>query len=116
MSSMCLHTSLYCVLHSPERIDNYAQKEISGVGRKSLYCVCLLLALLLSACGSQSSQGVPPQPLTSDGMIAVEQHPTPTPALQIPSQITTPTPKPATVPPSSPPGSVPTTGTGIAPY
>ena len=88
------------------------------MGRNSLYCVCLLFALLLSACGSKSSQGVPSQPFTSDGMIAVEQHPTPTPALQIPSQITTPTPtpKPATVPPSSPPGTVPTTGTGIAPY
>ena len=87
------------------------------MGRKPLYCACLLLALLLSACGSQqSSQVLPSQPINSDGVIAIEQHPTPTPPLQIPSQITTPTPTVAQTKPSSPPGSIPPTGSGIAPY
>ncbi len=86
------------------------------MGRKPLYCISLLLVLLLSACGSQRSSAVlPSQPLTSDGVISVEQHPTPTPALQIPSQITTPTPVP-TKPPTSPPGNIPPTGSGVAPY
>lgn len=84
------------------------------MGRKSLYCVCLLFVLLLSACGSQQGNAVlPTQPLNSDGVIAVEQHPTPTPGLQIPSQITTPTPVPTQpgVSSSSPPA-----GSGLEPY
>ena len=83
------------------------------MGRKLLYCTGLLLALLLSACGSQQNGAVlPSQPFTSDGVIAIQQKPTPTPGLQIPSQITMPTPVP-TVPASS---SSPPTGSGLEPY
>lgn len=82
------------------------------MGRKPLYCVCLLLVVLVSACGSQQKGAVlPTQPLNSDGVIAIEQHPTPTPALQLPSQITMPTPTP-----TAPPGNIPPTGSGPAPY
>ena len=85
------------------------------MGRKPWYCLCLLLVLLVSACGSQQKSAVlPTQPLNSDGVIAIEQHPTPTPALQLPSQITTPTPVPTK--PTAPPGTIPPAGSGPAPY
>lgn len=89
------------------------------MGRKLLYCVCVVFVLLLSACGSrQTNQVLPSQPLGSNSVISVPEHATPTPVLQLPSQIVTPTPGPSNTqngPTSSPPNT-PTTGSGLAPY
>lgn len=86
------------------------------MGKKPLYCVCLLLILLLSACGSQqTNQVLPSQPISSNSVINLSEHATPTPNIQIPSQIVTPTPGPSQTQPT-PSGSPPPTGSGLAPY
>lgn len=80
--------------------------------RKSGYLIGLLTIALLTACTSgQANQVVPEQPLTSDG-INIKQ-PTPAPSFSIPVQVAT----PHTIPAGpQPPGTVPVTGTGAAPY
>src|SRR6266516_7261978 len=82
------------------------------------YLIGFLMAILLSACGSQqNSQQSPTQPLISDA-VHVEQWPTPTPPIVLPRQVATPTPAPTsqTVPALTPPANIPTAGTGPAPY
>ncbi len=89
------------------------------MGRKSWYLIGLLSIVLLSACGAQrSGQITPAQPLMSDEL-QIQQQPTPTPTLSIQAQVATPTPTP--VPPTHavPPGvptSIPSSGSGFAPY
>ncbi len=86
--------------------------------KKFWYLVSLLLLLpLFAACG-QLSQKLPSQPVTGDNL-AIDLHPTPTPGLSIVQSIATPTPTSVlTAPPASsaPPGNIPTTGSGAAPY
>lgn len=78
------------------------------------YLLLLAFVLVLSGCGAQqSSQVAPSQPISSDGLQAIQQRPSPTPTLTLPMQVTTPTPRPST---SSSAGSIPSTGSGYAPY
>jgi uncharacterized protein YkwD len=65
----------------------------------------LFLIPALAACGGLN-QHLPSQPITSDSL-STTLHPTPTPGLAVPQQITTPTPQPA---------HVPNTSAGPAPY
>jgi uncharacterized protein YkwD len=84
------------------------------VKRKSGFLIGLLVMVLLTACASgQATQVVPEQPLTSDGIII--KQPTPVPSFTIPAQRATPTPRPIDAGPQ-PPGTVPATGVGAAPY
>ncbi len=100
---------------------------IVHVRRKIGVLVSLLIVILIAACkAGQSSQVVPSQPITGDSVQIQEQRVNiTTPAITIPEQVTTPTPRPTSTPrptpkpvPTDPPTSVTTVGTvsGPAPY
>ena len=86
--------------------------------RKIFCCVFgLILALLLSACGTQpnAQQLAPSQPIISDA-VHVPVKPAPTPQISIPSQIVTPTPTKVRTTPGNTPSNFPGSGSGSAPW
>jgi uncharacterized protein YkwD len=86
--------------------------------RKIFCCVFgLILALLLSACGTQpnAQQLAPSQPIISDA-VHVPIKPTQTPQISIPSQIVTPTPIKVGAMPGNTPSNFPGSGSGSAPW
>ncbi len=86
--------------------------------RKVGILVSLLIIILIAACkAGQSSQVAPPQPITGDSL-QIEQQPadTATPAITIPAQVATPTPRPVPTRPPTPVNTTIGTVSGPAPY
>jgi len=86
------------------------------LNQKFWYLLSLVLIVLLAACGTGQSDHITlVQPITADS-VNISQHPTPTVSISIPRQIATPTAATRTYPNGSPPGYIPGSGIGPAPY
>ena len=86
------------------------------LNQKFWYLLSLVLIVLLAACGAGQSEHITlVQPISADSL-NISQHPTPTVSISIPRQIATPTAAPRMYPNGSPPGYIPGSGIGPAPY